>query len=815
MGELERGSPGGRALCQALESLGRFAEEYLTDERVDFLRASSECARELLDPESVARPLYFAADMLRLEARYSDALEVIEEALTVRGVGESRPWLLWQEVEVKRRLGSYREALQALEELDRELLAQSNEELAAMALGLRARICIELGLLGRAQPLVEKALTLAREWRDADRVGAWITDAYKDAANLSLVRQDNREAVQRVEELLADKVLYDDYPVARADLKVLQVHGLLYLEREDPSRPRRSQEVAQEALEEPRLPPQLKIDATMLLASSLIDARQFDAAQKALQQVRVLIADTGKGNQSSLSMALLSALETRLVIDRGGAGDAIHSSGMALHRAFEHLASQRRLLPLRKGGVSFLRNLTWREVISELIRFEILRDPTAGPQKGLDVLLQVEALGSVARRLDLPPLTSKEVIEQVIPAVGNSAYFFFAPHRSHGFVITEEQVHHEFLPPEPQVEVLALRHKAAAFTPIHSIAATDRDRHNEAERAMARELSARVLGPVEEHLRDATELVIVGDDLCEYLLWECLPFEQHSFLGTAIPFSRMPSFVLAQHFRSAGQHPSTQSLDLLLVTRPQPESSVISRWPQTQTLVLAPGTEQDLSSPYATTQVLLGAAATPQALLTSRLNETKVLQLLVHGVQDHPRERPAVLVLSAEQESLGLLGARELEESLHNGAPQLVMLTSCQSGSGPVRYGDPGATRLTTSWFLRGARHVIASPANLDADATVQLSKAFHARLAQGLPPATALRDARLDLITDGRTAPFYHGLLQIHGIDREPLFAPSETTSDDPTSPSNSRWAVLIVSGVLVGAFLGFVRRRSTSSPR
>ena len=83
---------------------------------------------------------------------------------------------------------------------------------------------------------------------------------------------------------------------------------------------------------------------------------------------------------------------------------------------------------------------------------------------------------------------------------------------------------------------------------------------------------------------------------------------------------------------------------------------------------------------------------------------------------------------------------------------RMVTLSACQTGEGQLSRGE-GVLGLTAAFFSSGAQAVTASLWAVADEATADLMAGYHTGLAAGESPAQALRQARLDMLQQGRAA--------------------------------------------------------------
>lgn len=114
----------------------------------------------------------------------------------------------------------------------------------------------------------------------------------------------------------------------------------------------------------------------------------------------------------------------------------------------------------------------------------------------------------------------------------------------------------------------------------------------------------------------------------------------------------------------------------------------------------------------------------------------------------------------------GLLTAADVSGlDLHG--TELVVLSACETGLGQVHTGE-GVFGLRRAFVLAGARTLVMSLWEIPDDETAQLMEGFYRRVLAGLPRASALREAQLELRTT-RPEPFYWGAFICEG-DPGPL---------------------------------------------
>ncbi len=155
--------------------------------------------------------------------------------------------------------------------------------------------------------------------------------------------------------------------------------------------------------------------------------------------------------------------------------------------------------------------------------------------------------------------------------------------------------------------------------------------------------------------------------------------------------------------------------------------------------------------------ILIGKDATETAFKKEPLDQFRVLHLAVHGFADtqYPERSALVLGLDPKSGDDGLLQVREIIRLRLNA--ELTTLSACDTGVGKLQ-GQEGISNLVEAFLVAGSRSVVASLWSTDDTFASALMEQFYKRLAQGEDTSSALRDAKLDLLTKfgDQVSPFY-----------------------------------------------------------
>ena len=134
-----------------------------------------------------------------------------------------------------------------------------------------------------------------------------------------------------------------------------------------------------------------------------------------------------------------------------------------------------------------------------------------------------------------------------------------------------------------------------------------------------------------------------------------------------------------------------------------------------------------------------------------------VLHLAVHGFADPLYPERSALVLGADPKAGedGLLQVREIKKLRLNA--DLTTLSACDTGVGKLQ-GEEGISDLAEAFLAAGSKTVVASLWSADDTFASALMERFYQRLALGEETSSALRGAKLDLLTKygEQVSPFY-----------------------------------------------------------
>ena len=152
---------------------------------------------------------------------------------------------------------------------------------------------------------------------------------------------------------------------------------------------------------------------------------------------------------------------------------------------------------------------------------------------------------------------------------------------------------------------------------------------------------------------------------------------------------------------------------------------------------------------YPEKQIYSAADATPAAYLNAHAERYSTLHFASHAVANQESPLDSAIILAGTSENRKLYARDVLGHPL---TAELVTLSACETAGNRAYYGE-GLVGFSWAFLSAGARNVVAGLWPVDDRATAQLMDRFYAALAAGRPPASALRQAKLELM---ESSPLY-----------------------------------------------------------
>lgn len=762
---------------------------------------------------TAAKLVHKAGDVDRACALLERETEHLDEGSVSDRVREKwQPWVIFQLGTWRYKQRRYDEALDwfnAFEQLPRR--GEAAKKWPAVLLQ-RSYVWNALGLPDRAGASIDEALAVYQKaWSEQpnEATGRALVQARRTHVLHLKAQGEHRSAVALAEHYLEDRTPYEGDDEELYSLQIYRATSLLEVEQENEDLPRRASSILEEILQHEVVPRARRFHGYVKLARSALFRDDYEEATASLALARdVAGLDWSDIDETTERFAEdMIALEVDLALGRGDSPGQLQPWVVRIDAVLDSMIERWAATPPRPGGLGFLLEADRRQITSARIGLDLALEPEGAAEAGLEQVLRLQAMSTLARR-EAVPVPSLTELQQALLEPGRGMLVYLpADGTSRLFTIDHESVHaHELVEAD-----LITRARVDYFS--HLVAqhgsAIPRDLLVAEERKLARALAEELLPTdVAARVHAWSQVTIVGTDLLGPTPFEWLPLGEERYLGAKRAVSYLPSVPWAVHH--AGQpHRASGDRDLVLAVADQPAIAAKKRWDSAVALPFDGDVQSKLASPYGErVHVLSGAETTLGGLAEVGPASGRVLQFLGHAIHDSNRERPTGLVFAGD--AAGSVAWCEDVEGWD--APELVLLSACRSAYGPMRRGDPGASAMAGAWMAQGARAVITCRDELTFDQAVDASALVHRDLAASASPAEALRTVRKAAIAaDPDGAPLDAPLWQVVGLGHEPVFdTPRETAavaSDEPPTRNWFAWAALAAVAMLA---IALWRRRS-----
>ncbi len=384
---------------------------------------------------------------------------------------------------------------------------------------------------------------------------------------------------------------------------------------------------------------------------------------------------------------------------------------------------------------------------------------------------------------DSPALTLDQIQAEIADDDSVLLEYALGDEKSYLWVVRREQVSSYELPPEQRLDALAqgLRQAATARQPraeesnsqyIERIRKADRD-----YRRYAAKLSQLLLGPVS--LNAVKRVLIVADGSLQYVPFAALsvpnPRRGKAILAADHEVILLPSAsALSALRKAAARKPPATSVAAVFAdpvfegddsrvsqrgasrppAKPEPFTRARSAWrgvqPAFRRIPRLRGSRDEAIAVHSFDENAFVAEdflASRETVLRHDLGIYRVIHFATHGILDekHPERSGLILSLVGKrgEPQDGFLRLSDIY-GLKLSA-DLVVLSSCDSGLGKDLSSE-GIIGLPRAFLRAGAKSVIATLWKVDDEATAKLMTHFYDHLRQGEGPASALRNAQLQL---------------------------------------------------------------------
>jgi len=324
---------------------------------------------------------------------------------------------------------------------------------------------------------------------------------------------------------------------------------------------------------------------------------------------------------------------------------------------------------------------------------------------------------------------------------GSVLFYWLGAKQSYLWFITNNAITLFTLPPQKEIDLAVQRYLKALVGP-----AAGQDYAN----SDGRLLYSQLIAPIVNHIPKNSKIFIVPDGSLNNLNFETLivPEPQpHFLIEDAIIVNANSLRLLTASCAPRKQDP----LSLLLIGN---STAPNNRYPE---LPKAQDQMEKVSSHFQGNriQTLRRDQATPTAYAASRPEQFSYIHFVAHGTASRlsPLDSAIILSKSGDGGDSFKLYAREIIQ--HPLKAKLVTISSCY-GAGDRAYTGEGLVGLSWAFLRAGAHSVVAALWEATDVSTEKLMDNFYEQIARGIPPESALRNAKLAILHSEFHSPFY-----------------------------------------------------------
>ena len=325
--------------------------------------------------------------------------------------------------------------------------------------------------------------------------------------------------------------------------------------------------------------------------------------------------------------------------------------------------------------------------------------------------------------------------------------YWLGPRHSYLWAITPARVTLFSLPPSAEIDSLVASYRQALTGPRDVL---------ETSNAAGEKLFELLVAPAASLIPPGARVTVLPDGSLYALNFETLlaPAPRlHYWIEDVSIVNSDSLMLLAASEQKHTAHPAR----LLLIGAPVSPGSEFPNLPQ------APSEMERIEKyfPPSNRRVFSGAQATASAYLQSDPSQYSVIHFVAHGTSSRSAPLDSAIILTKEGDSYKLYARDIMMQPLR---ADLVTISSC-FGAGSRYFSGEGLVGLTWSFLRAGAREVIAALWEVDDASTPQLMDQVYSEMHKGVPPETALRDAKLAFLHSDTIyrRPFYWAPFEIY----------------------------------------------------
>jgi CHAT domain-containing protein/tetratricopeptide (TPR) repeat protein len=318
--------------------------------------------------------------------------------------------------------------------------------------------------------------------------------------------------------------------------------------------------------------------------------------------------------------------------------------------------------------------------------------------------------------------------------------YWLAPARSSLWIVDADAIRYVPLPPAGEIESLVRQHQAmihnALADPL-AMTGTPGDR-----------LYELLVEPAARWIKPGSTVLIAPDGALHRLNFETLPVKgpRKRYWIEDAEIQIAPSLAMLTAERKAAVDART----VLIIGDP------VARAPEFPPLRYASAEMANVSKHFPADKVVTYRSdrAIPEAYRAARPDRFGMIHFTAHAVANPESPLDSAIMLSGPDHGFKLYARDVADQPL---TAELVTVSACRS-AGERTYSGEGLVGFAWAFLRAGARRVIAGLWDVDDRSTADLMDQVYARIASGVPPSRALREAKLEVLRKGGTAarPYY-----------------------------------------------------------
>ncbi|HEV7571544.1 MAG TPA: CHAT domain-containing protein [Thermoanaerobaculia bacterium] len=252
-------------------------------------------------------------------------------------------------------------------------------------------------------------------------------------------------------------------------------------------------------------------------------------------------------------------------------------------------------------------------------------------------------------------------------------------------------------------------------------------------KSLGADLYTRLVQPVAKQIPNDARIIVVPDGRLQTFNVETLvdPAMNRYWIENATIETTASMTLLAR------SRTEPRNEEILIVGNPPSPSAEFPRLPNAGDEIAR------VKKHFPSNTILQGDRATPRGYRNANAGRFGLIHFVAHGIATRLRPLESAVVLGNDGDSYKLYARDIIKQKLH---ARLVTISSCH-GAGTRAYTGEGLVGLAWAFLHAGAHQVIAALWEVDDNATPVLMDDLYAGIRAGQDPATALRNAKLNLI--------------------------------------------------------------------